>query len=59
MLLHRIPGREKWEDIERMRNPAGSRPAGTPLYFAGTAKNQISKPNRIRAPRTENNVCSG
>jgi hypothetical protein len=28
-------------------------------YFAGTAMNQISNPNRISAPRTENTVCMG
>jgi hypothetical protein len=28
-------------------------------YFAGTAMNQISNPNRINAPRTENRVCMG
>lgn len=29
------------------------------FYFAGTARNQISNPKRISAPRSENAVCSG
>ena len=28
-------------------------------YLAGTARNQISNPNKISAPRTENSVCRG
>ena len=28
-------------------------------YLAGTARNQISNPNSISAPRSENIVCNG
>lgn len=28
-------------------------------YFAGIAKNQMSRPNKMSAPNSENAVCSG
>jgi hypothetical protein len=35
------------------------RPKQLAFYFAGTARNQTSNPNRISVPTSENNVCNG
>jgi hypothetical protein len=29
------------------------------VYFAGTTRNQVSKPNKMRVPTSENRACRG
>jgi hypothetical protein len=55
--------RARWRTVagarETTKGRLGSGCRAAPLYFAGTAENQTSNPNRISVPTSENSVCNG
>jgi hypothetical protein len=55
--------RERWRIVAGMRETkrlaVGSSFEWRVSYFAGTARNQPSNPNRINVPTSEKSVCNG